>query len=430
MQGERRVIVLTPAEMQDLDRRTIEAGTPGEVLMERAAAGIVRYLDKHFDLAKERIAIICGKGNNGGDGRVVARMLGERGLDVHIGRIDKPTLVIDAVLGVGMRGAPRGEALDAIRWINASAAKVVAVDVPSGLGTDGEHVVAQHTVTFAALKPVHILPPWCDSCGDIDVVDIGTLATESTLHLIDPPKFTSRKRDSHKGNFGHVLVIGGSPGKTGAASMCGLAALRAGAGWVTVSSQTPYPELMTADFPPSLEGKDVLAIGPGLGLAHKEFVRELYATCPLPMIIDADGLNSIVGWELPKPPAARILTPHPGEFKRLAPLEDRLSSARAFSEQHGVTMILKGYRTIIAHSDGKAYVNPTGSPALAKAGSGDILTGLIAGLYAQDQIDESVHAAVWLHGRCGEIGEQHWTDRCLIATDLLTYLPDAIRSAN
>ncbi len=422
------MIVLTPEEMQELDRRTIAAGTPGEVLMERAAAGVVRYLNQHFDLSVHRIAIICGKGNNCGDGRVIARMLSSRGLDVHVGPVQGATLVIDAVLGVGLRGAARGEALEAIRRINGSGAIVVAVDVPSGLGSDGEHVVAQHTVTFAALKPVHVLPPWCDFCGAIDVVDIGTLPAESKLHLIDPPKFPPRRRDSHKGDYGHVLVIAGSPGKTGAASMCGLAALRAGAGWVTVTSPAPYPELMTSEFPPSLEGKDVIAIGPGLGLERVAYVRELYATCKLPMIIDADGLNSLVGWTLPKPPAPRILTPHPGEFKRLAALDDRLESARAFAEKNGVTMVLKGYRTIVAHADGRAYVNPTGSPALAKAGSGDILTGLIAGTYAQDQRDEAVHAAVWLHGRCGELGERRWTERCLIATDLLSELPDAIRS--
>lgn len=423
------MIILTPEEMRDLDRRTIAAGTPGEVLMERAAAGIVRYLDQHWDLSEQRIAIICGKGNNGGDGRVVARMLKERGVDVHIGPIDSPTLVIDAVLGVGLKGAPRGEALESIRWINQSGVTVLAVDLPSGLGTDGEHVIAQHTVTFAALKPVHVLSPWCDACGRIEVVDIGTLPVESKLHLIDPPRFAPREKDSHKGDFGHVLVIAGSPGKTGAASMCGLAALRAGAGWVTVTSSTPYPELMTTEFPPPLEGKDVVAIGPGFGMSRIEYVRELYASCPLPVVVDADALNSLAGWNLPHPPAPRILTPHPGEFKRLAPLEDRLESARKFAQENQVIMILKGYRTIIAHPDGSAYINPTGSPSMAKAGSGDILTGLIAGLYAQEPGNESIHAAVWLHGRCGELGELRWTDRCLIATDLLTELPNAIRSA-
>ncbi len=423
------MIVLTPEEMQELDRRTITAGTPGEVLMERAAAGIVRYLEDHWDLSAQRIAIVCGKGNNGGDGRVAARMLRERGVDVHIGPVDAPTLVVDAVLGVGLRGAPRGEALEAIRWINQSGATVIAVDVPSGLGTEGEYVVAQHTVTFAALKPVHVLPPWCDFCGNIEVVDIGTIPVESKLHLIDPPVFAPREKDSHKGDYGHVLVIAGSPGKTGAASLCGLAALRAGAGWVTVTSPTPYPELMTTEFPPPLEGKDVIAIGPGLGLSRVEYVRDLYANCQLPMIVDADGLNSLIGWKLPKPPAPRILTPHEGEFKRLGVLEDRLESARNFAAEHQVILVLKGYRTIIAHPDGRAYVNPTGSPALAKAGSGDILTGIIAGQYAQEPGDDAVHTAVWLHGRCGELGECRWTDRCLIATDLLTELPNAIRSA-
>jgi NAD(P)H-hydrate repair Nnr-like enzyme with NAD(P)H-hydrate dehydratase domain/NAD(P)H-hydrate repair Nnr-like enzyme with NAD(P)H-hydrate epimerase domain len=424
------MIVLTPEEMLDLDRRTIAAGTPGSVLMQRAAAGIVEYLARRFDLTRERIAVVAGKGNNGEDGRVAAQLLRDRGVAVEMWpEVTHPTLILDAVLGMGMRGDPRGEALEQIRWINGQGLPVVAVDVPSGLGTGGEHVTARHTVTFAALKPVHVLPPWCDLCGEVHVVDIGTLPAESKLHQLDPPVFSARRRDSHKGDYGHVLVIGGSPGKTGAAAMTGLAALRAGAGLVTVSAPTPYPELMTAGFPPPLDGKDVIAIGPGLGLDHIDLVRDLYATWPGPMVVDADALNSIAGWTLPAAAALRVLTPHPGEFRRLGPLDDRVESARRFAMDHGVVMVLKGYRTAIAHPDGKVFINPTGSPAMAKAGSGDILTGLIAGLLAQPEIANPVHAAVWLHGRCGELGEREKLFT-LLATELLDYLPDAIRSAH
>ncbi len=428
------MIVLSPEEMRDLDHRTIAAGTPGEVLMERAGLGVVAYLDRVFDLTRHRVAIVCGKGNNGGDGRVIQRVLEARGIPLTN---DRPTLVIDAVLGIGLTGPARGEALEQIRWINAarsSGATVLAVDVPSGLGSGGEFVMADHTVTFAALKPVHVLPPDCDACGQVAVVDIGTLPVSSALHQTDPPVFAPRRRDSHKGDYGHVLVIAGSPGKTGAAALAGVAALRSGAGWVTVTAPVSqlYPELMTADFPPPFGGKDVVAVGPGLGLAPEtvEAVREWYATCPLPMIVDADALNALAGWRLPHPPAPRILTPHPGEFRRLAPLEDRLQSARRFAQTHQVTVVLKGYRTVIAQPDGICWINPTGSPALAKAGSGDILTGLIAGFYAQAPGAEAVRDAVWLHGRCGELGAARWTDRCLIATDLLQFLPDAIRSAH
>jgi NAD(P)H-hydrate epimerase len=427
------LIILTPEETLELDRRTIAAGTPGEVLMERAGTRIVEFLDSRFDLASERIAVVAGKGNNGGDGLVVARLLRNRGLLVQEWpQAESPTLVIDAVLGIGLRGPATGKALEQIRWINTSGSKVVAVDIPSGLGT-GEHVTAQYTITFSALKPVHVMPPWCKACGEVHVAEIGTLPAQSKLHLLDPPKLAPRPRDSHKGNFGHVLVIAGSPGKTGAAAMSGLAALRAGAGLVTVTAPVSsfYPELMTAELPPPLEGKTAVAIGPGLGTAPDTvaMVRDLYATCDLPMIVDADALNALVDWDLPVPPAPRILTPHPGEFRRLAALDDRLESARQFAATHRVTMILKGYRTVIAHSDGSAFINPTGSPSMAKAGSGDILTGMLAGFYASAPSNDSLHAAVWLHGRCGELGERQFTDRCLLATDLLQFLPDAIRSA-
>lgn len=424
------MIVLTPEESRELDRRTIESGTPPEVLMQRAARRCYEVLVEKFSLTAGTFWVECGKGNNGGDGKIIERLLRESGAQISR---DDPTVVVDAVLGTGLRGPAAGRALEQIRWINAhrGRAKIAAIDVPSGLGAGGEHVTADLTIAIGTLKPVHVLPPWCDACGEVRVVDIGLLSAESKLHLIDPPQFAPRRRDSHKGDYGHVLVIGGAPGKTGAAAMAGLAALRAGAGWVTVTAMTPYPELMTAplDAPP-LEGKTVVAIGPGLGLGHAAMVRELYASCPAPMVVDADALNSLAGWTLPRPPAPRILTPHPGEFRRLAPLDDRLASARAFAETNLVTVVLKGYRTIIAHPDGRAFVNPTGTPALAKAGSGDILTGLIAGLYAQEPREESVHAAVWLHGRCAELGEKRWTERCLIATDLLNFLPDAIRSAH
>jgi NAD(P)H-hydrate epimerase len=422
------MIVLSPEESRELDRRTIEAGTPSEVLMQRAAQGVFDFLRQRFDFSRNRFWVECGKGNNGEDGQIVARLLRQAGATLDQ---EAPSVIVDAVLGTGLRGPASGRALEQIRWIEGRpGAKVVAIDVPSGLGSGGEHVTADLTIAIGTLKPVHVLPPWCDACGEVQVIDIGLLPAESKLHQIDPPTFAPRRRDSHKGDYGHVLVIGGAPGKSGAAAMAGLAALRAGAGWVTVTAPAPYPELMTAslDTPP-LEGKTVVAIGPGLGMGYAGMVRDLYANCPVPMIVDADALNSLAGWTLPSPPAPRILTPHPGEFRRLAPLDDRLTSSRAFAETNQVTVVLKGYRTIVAHPDGRAYVNPTGSPALAKAGSGDILTGLIAGLYAQDPREESVHAAVWLHGRCGELGEKRWTERCLIATDLLDFLPDAIRSA-
>ncbi|MCX6594705.1 MAG: NAD(P)H-hydrate dehydratase [Acidobacteria bacterium] len=435
------MIVLSSEAMREIDQRTIAAGTPSEVLMLRAAERVVEMLKSRFSLPDEKVAVVCGKGNNGGDGLIVARLLKTMGIEPSLWPEDgAPTVVVDAVLGIGVKGPARGEPLEQIRWINRmrhAGAKVVAVDVPSGVGSGGEFVTADYTISFAALKPVHVLPPWCEACGEVTVGDIGTLPAESDLHLLDPPQLPPRAKTSHKGDFGHVLVVGGAPGKTGAAQMTGLAALRAGAGLVTVTAAVAaVPELMSCPLnePLPLDGKTVLAVGPGLGLEYTELVRHLYATSPLPMVIDADGLNSLAQWPLPVPPAPRILTPHPGEFRRLrlgAALdgEARVEQAREFAQTHQVTLVLKGFRTLIAHPDGQVHINPTGSPAMAKAGSGDILTGMIAGFYAQQPSAESVHAAVWLHGRSGELGAQHWTDRCLLATDLLTFLPQAIRNA-
>lgn len=439
------MIVLSNEAMLEIDRQTIAGGTSSEVLMLRAAEHVVELLASRFSLAEERLAVVCGKGNNGNDGLIVERLLRTKGIETSLWPEDgSPTVVVDAVLGIGVKGPARGEPLEQIRWINRlrrAGAKVVAVDVPSGLGTGGEFVTADYTVSFAALKPVHVLPPWCEACGEVTVGDIGTLPAESNLHLLDPPRLPARAKNSHKGDFGHVLVVGGAPGKTGAAQMAGLAALRAGAGLVTVTASTTdavtaVPELMSCPLaePLPLDGKTVMAVGPGLGVEHMELVRHLYATSPLPMVIDADGLNSLAQWPLPVPPAPRILTPHPGEFRRLRPDaalegEARVEHAREYAQTHQVTLVLKGFRTLIAHPDGQVHINLTGSPAMAKAGSGDILTGLIAGFYAQQPSPESVHAAVWLHGRSGELGAQHWTDRCLLATDLLTFLPQAIRGA-
>ena len=292
------MIVLTPEESRALDERTIRAGIASETLKQRAAKAVFDVLNRQFQLSRQSVLSVNGKGNNGDDGRIVERLLSEAGATIDR---ERATVVIDAVLGTGLRGPAHGEALEQIRWINAQRprAKIVSIDVPSGLGSGGEHVIADITVAIGTLKPVHVLPPWCDACGEIQVVDIGLLPAESKLHQTDPPRFSARRRDSHKGDYGHVLVVGGAPGKAGAAAMAGLAALRSGAGWVTVTAPTPYPELMTAplDAPP-FEGKTVIAIGPGLGLDHVSMVRDLYAHSPLPIVVDADALNSLAGWTL------------------------------------------------------------------------------------------------------------------------------------
>ena len=439
--------VLTAEQMREADRRTIAAGTPGEVLMERAGTRVVEVLEREFaPLAAQRVVIFCGKGNNGGDGLVIARQLEGRVAALSVVRVDAEptapdrdaTIVVDALLGTGFRGQVEGRYAALIRSINQDFphAKIVAVDIPSAL-----QVRADITVTFAAPKLDLVMNP--EHVGKMIVADIGipTEFLESDLHLSEPhdfaPLLQPRKRDSNKGMYGHVLVIGGAPGKSGAAAMAGLAALRAGAGLVSVAcadASKLVPELMTESLEHfSLEKKTVIAVGPGLGPAP-ELLKNVMSEAKVPMIIDADGLNSIAGTDFRGRGVQTILTPHPGEMARLvgAKFTDRLSTARTFARERNVCLVLKGQGTLIALPDGQVWINPTGSPSMAKGGTGDILTGMISGMVAQcaaqhpGDIAAAVRAAVWLHGRAGELGAEEWTDKCLLATELLNYLPKAI----
>ena len=459
--------VLTGAQMREVDRLTIERGIPSLTLMENAAHGVVELIEHECaPLARQRVVVFCGKGNNGGDGMAVARQLlgrcervevvlagapeeltgdaaenyrmllaagGKAGHEVPADMRDA-TVVVDALLGTGFRGPVEGRFAELIASINSDfpLAKIVAVDIPSAM-----QVRADYTVTFTAPKPELLLG---EPVGKLVVVQIGTPPEliQSDLFLSEPSDFARlfvpRKRDAHKGDFGHVLVVGGAPGKSGAAAMAGLAALRAGAGLVTVASSSTEklaPELMTQRRDHiDLEKMTVLAIGPGLGRKPK-LVARLMKESTVPTVIDADGLNSIAGTDFQGRGVETILTPHPGEMARLkgAPVGDRLETARTFSKERNVCLVLKGYRTLIAFPDGRVWINPTGSPAMATGGTGDVLTGMIAGLVAQFPGDSetAVRAAVWLHGRCGELGAEELTEQCLIATDLLHYLPRAIR---
>lgn len=435
--------VVTAEQMREADRRTIAAGTPGAELMERAGTRVVEVLEREFaPLVSQRVVIFCGKGNNGGDGLVVARLLEGRVSALEVvtapdGRasMHDATIVVDALLGTGFRGEAEGAYAELIRSINEDfpQAKIVAVDIPSAM-----RVRADITVTFAAPKVELVMNP--ENVGNMIVADIGIPAEflQSDLHLSEARDFAGllkpRQRDSNKGMYGHVLVIGGAPGKSGAAAMAGLAALRAGAGLVSVAcadSSKLVPELMTESFEHfSLEKKTVIAVGPGLGPAQ-ELVANLMAVAKVPLVIDADGLNSISGTDFRGHGVQTILTPHPGEMARLVggKFTDRLTTAREFARERNVCLVLKGQGTLIALPDGNVWVNPTGSPSMAKGGTGDILTGMIAGMVAQhpDDIANAVRAAVWLHGRAGELGAEEWTDKCLLATELLNYLPRAMR---
>ncbi len=509
--------VLTAGEMREVDRRTRELGVPGLILMENAGHRVVEFLLERFSpLDRQRIVVLCGKGNNGGDGLVVARQLftrcRPRSLDVVLaGERDslvgdardnlrmlaacgcpaadritagmrRATIVVDALLGTGLEGPPRGRMLEMIREINQGfpEARVVAVDIPSGVSSDsaasaGETVRAGYTVTFTAPKAGHVLPPNCDLSGELRVAPIGSPPAlweddpSIWLYLAQAGDFRSlfqpRPPGAHKGHFGHVLVVAGSRRMTGAAAMTaaaaatGMAALRAGAGLVTVASAESAipliaahaPELMTEPLVETaagaisrsagdrlealLEGKSVLALGPGLGADPEtvEVVSRLVDRATLPVVADADALNAIAGRQFQGRPEL-VLTPHPGEMGRLmgrdtaVAEEDRLEVARDFAMKHRLTLVLKGRRTLTAYADGRVWVNPTGTPAMATGGAGDILTGLIAGFLAQfpGNRETALRAAVWLHGRAGELGAAAIGEKALVATDLLGYLPRAM----
>lgn len=506
--------VLTAAQMREVDRRTSELGVPSLILMENAGQRVVEFLVQNYALLQEqRIAVICGKGNNGGDGLVVARQLHTRirPRSLHVvlaaepsemqgdaaanyrmlqavgcpvsreitAEIECATLIVDALLGTGIHGAAEGRSLELIRAINQGfpAADVVSVDIPSGLDSDsgslaGDAVQAGHTVTFTAPKPCLVLSPACEFAGKLHVAPIGSPPSlyekdaSIYLSLSEPSLFTNlfrpRPRDSNKGMYGHVLVIAGARGKTGAAAMAGVGALRAGAGLATVASAesaisaiaSHAPEIMTEPLPETdagsismraldhsllagiAEKKSVIALGPGMG-GHPEtvqLIRRLVEESHLPMVVDADALNALDRKDL-RGHGPRILTPHPGEMARLSSRTvaevqaDRVGLARAFAQERGVYLVLKGNRSTIVSPDGRVWINPTGSPAMATGGTGDVLTGMIAGLVAQfpDQLEAALLAAVYLHGRAGELGAAKLGEKGLIATDLFQFLPEAMR---
>jgi len=474
--------VLTSEQMREVDRRTIEEGVPGIALMENAAHRVVEEMVREFDpIDRQSIVILCGKGNNGGDGLAIARLLHEYNVGrlrvvlaadpseftgeaaVNLKRIielgihpvlDVPTklrerrevnVVVDALLGTGLKGPVTGRTAELIASTRQfPQARIVAVDLPSGLGGGGDCVRADITVTFTAPKVEHYLARGAEEhIGRLVVTQIGSppWLIPGGLEVSSPGDFRHlfqpRKREAHKGDFGHVLVVGGAPGKAGAASMAGLAALRAGAGLVTVAcadSSRLAPELMSEPLDNfSLDKMTVVAVGPGLG-ERREITLKLMKEANVPLVIDADGLNAIAGTEFQGRGMQTVLTPHPGEMARLIGVErinesDRLRVVREFAQNRNVCVVLKGYRTLIGFPDGSVWINTSGSPAMATGGTGDILTGIIAGLIAQfpQEIDKAVQAAVWLHGRAGQLGAEELTEQCLIATDLLHYLPKAIR---
>ena len=524
---------LTASEMREVDRLTTERfGISGTQLMENAGQSVAEvihdYCVRRRNDRPQRVAVLCGKGNNGGDGFVVARHLLKDQLRFHVllylfgspedlqgataenlrqwrksggevkvidseadwekawEAIAFAEIVVDALLGTGLRGSPTGPLAKAISQLNTHSrnlksptpALILAVDTPSGLPSDGEAapgpVLRTHkTVTFTAPKIGQLISPDASCCGELTVKFIGTpnsLVEEigkGTLRWAGPGEFASlplvRSAESHKGTFGHAMIIGGSRGKSGAAILAGQAALRSGAGLTTVATPdcvqstiaSAHPEYMTEALastaegtidasnlssgvlPKILRGKTALGVGPGLGTnsGTQEFIRAVVCESEVPLILDADGLNAFAEdadqLRNRKSPFLAI-TPHPGEMARLlgttnqSVQSDRLSVAREAARRWNVHVVLKGYHSLIAAPGGEVWVNTTGSAGLAKGGSGDVLTGVLAALTAQFGTAEWIRVlalGVYLHGAAGSFAGG-WQDQSgLLASEVAFAVP-------
>jgi NAD(P)H-hydrate epimerase len=526
--------VLTAAEMREVDRLTTERyGIPGLQLMETAGTRVADACDKFVGSAATRptkIVILCGKGNNGGDGLVAARHLQSLGAQVKVYLFAEPTelhgdaatnlqrwiatgnsvisttdetswqaawaeissanVILDAIFGTGFRGAVTGVIAKAISDVNRRSkdgtatwpALILAVDAPSGLPSDGQPadgpvLYVHKTVTFTAPKPGQLISRDSAAVGILKVAHIGSpdsLVEEigkGSLRWIEPREFTGlplvRTVDSHKGLYGHALVVAGSLGKSGAAVMAGYATLRSGAGLVTIATPdvvlpiiaSANPELMTEPLIVTSEGtvairnlgehsferigeaKTVLALGPGLGLhpETRDFIRKVVVQTELPIILDADGLNAFAGNAdslRDRKSQFLAITPHPGEMARLLMCStkdvqaDRVNTAQEAARRWNAHVILKGSHTIVASPDGSAFVNTSGNPGLAKGGSGDVLTGVLAGLTAQFKTEDwgrVLALGVYLHGKAGELATKDTDESGLLATEVASAVPHARR---
>jgi NAD(P)H-hydrate epimerase len=510
--------VVTASEMRELDSRAVaECGIPSLLLMENAGAETVReLLDAFPNAAGSGVLVLCGRGNNGGDGFVIARRLLGRGVSVRtillarrdeirgdarvnldileklgaapveVGAdgglsvvqdaIESADLVVDALLGTGAQGPARGSVADTIDCVNRSGRPVVSVDIPSGLGADqpdvpGLAVRAVLTVTFALPKRSLVLFPAAAHAGAVRVVDIGIPRRlwedappgVGLLEAADvAPAFPVRPAAAHKGTFGHVLVVAGSAGKTGAAALAALGALRVGAGLVTLAVPASLQDILEAKLTETMtvavpeteartiardaldalldlaRGKDAVAIGPGLGMhpSTHALVRELVARLPVPVVVDADGINALAGADdcLRRAAGPRVLTPHPGECSRLvglpadAVLRDRIPLVQRTAADLRATLVLKTARTLVGHPTGGVAVVPTGNPGMGTGGAGDVLTGLIAGMIARGvEPLLAARAGAYVHGLAGDLAAEHLGQEAMIAGDLLEWLPEAIR---
>jgi hydroxyethylthiazole kinase-like uncharacterized protein yjeF len=511
--------VANAEEMQELDRKAIETyRVPGMILMENAGRGAAEVISNTFpDIHKKKIAIIAGKGNNGGDGFVIARYLLNQGVSVKVFLLTDPKglrgdaetnfnifqrikgevlsvpsskdytrvkkdlekfdILVDGIFGTGLDAEVRGYYREVIDHLNTLRKPTVAIDIPSGLDADtgkplGTAIRASLTITFGLPKVGHLIPPGIDYVGEVKVIDIGIpkrLVEEEKIptYLLEEKEIkrwlsTPRNPDTHKGDYGHLLVIAGSVGKTGAAAMACQAALRMGAGLVTLAipkslngiMEMKLTEVMTEPLPETpkqtlslrafsailrlCENKKAVIIGPGLGTFKEtqSLILKLIKALGLPIVLDADGLTALATQPkiLPITNRSLILTPHPGEMARLIRsqvkevLEDRIRLSRNFSQSHHVHLVLKGHPTLISTPKGEVFINPTGNPGMATGGTGDVLTGMIGGLVCQGfDILPSLQIAVYLHGMAGDEGTQERGEKSLIATDIIEKIPALLK---
>jgi NAD(P)H-hydrate epimerase len=508
--------VLNSAQMREADRRTIEEiGISSLVLMENAGRQVVAAMEAiHGELTDRHVAVLCGRGNNGGDGFVVARTLAQRGVGVsvfligqvsdvrgdarvnldilgrlgltvvevadgqawelHVSEVRECSMIVDAIFGTGLNAPITGLIESVITDINASNIPVVSIDLPSGLSADssdviGESIDAGTTVTLAAPKLPLVLMPAEMRAGDVVIADIGIpvdvinglegprveLLTRSSMREL----ITPRAPDSHKGDYGHVTIVAGSKGKTGAAHLSGVGALRSGAGLVTIATPADCqpvvaamaPEYMTHALATTEEGldpdgvdqliemaRDVIVIGPGVGQqpGTKRFVAAVLDRATMPLVVDADGLNAF-GVEADRLSGREgrdvIITPHAGEMARLVGMSAdeverrRLEVARNFARAHHLYVVLKGHRTLIATPDEKIFINPTGNAGMATGGTGDVLSGMIAAWLGQLlDAEAACKLAVYLHGMAGDQAEAHTGEVAMTALDLADHIGAAI----
>ena len=510
--------ILNTAQMREADRYTIDdVGIPSLVLMENAGRQVVAAIETAYESQlDERIGILCGKGNNGGDGFVVARTLLQRGVDatvfvigtvaevrgdarinldilgrlgatvvevadeqtweLHFSEISRCSLLVDAITGTGVNAPLAGMMETVVADINASGIPVVSIDLPSGISADTVHLLgdcidASMTVTLAAPKLPLVVPPGEPFAGEVVIADIGIPPDViegiggSRIDLLTPAQVSiliePRAEDSHKGDFGRLTIVAGSRGKSGAAYLAAVGALRSGAGLVTVATPagcqavlaSMTPEVMTEALSESHEGAvapaavdavlalrhDVITCGPGLGRGPgvAAFVRGLLDRSTIPLVLDADALTVLAG-DLStlegREERPVIVTPHPGEMARLVGLtveqvqRDRIQVAADFAAARSLYVVLKGHRTIIATPDGHIYINPTGNAGMATGGTGDVLAGMIGAWLAQLlDAEAACQLAVFLHGAAGDLAEDRHGSVAMIATDLVMCLGPALK---